>query len=87
MVYGLPGGKFWQSSMNKYFVIGFVYHLTPHRHWRVRGTPKVVGMGRILYFLIWKSPGDAGSFLFQLLLLPKRVASMSGLLKRGLILS
>ena len=86
VVYVPPGEMFWPSSMNESFVIGFISSLIPLRPWRLRGTTKVMGLGRSVSFLLREIPGDAGSVLHQLQLLLKSVASMSGVLARGLLL-
>ena len=73
--------------MHELFVIGFILPYVPYRRWRLRGAPKVLGMVRTVYFVLRDSTGDAGSVLLQLQLLPKRMASMSGVLAQGLLLS
>ena len=82
VVYGPLGAKFWPFSMHESFVIGFIYPFIPHMPWWLRGAPKFMVLGRTVYLLLWESPWDAGSFLDQLRLLPKRVASMSVVLAR-----
>ena len=42
VIYGAPGGMFWPYSMHKFLVLGFISLLIPHRHWQLRGTPKVM---------------------------------------------
>ena len=86
VVYVPPGEMFWPSSMHESFVPGFISPLIPHRPWWIRGTAKVLGLGRTVYLLIREIPEDSGSVLLQLQLLTKRVASMSLVLVRGLIL-
>ena len=66
VVYGPPGAKFWPSSMHELFVIGFILPLIPHRPWRLRGTPKVLGLGRTVSFLLRYITGYAGIVLSQL---------------------
>ena len=82
VAYVPPGDNFSPFSMHKSFFLGFIFPLIPHRTWWIRGTLKVIIMVRTVYLLLWESPWDAGSFLDQLRLLPKRVASMSVVLAR-----
>ena len=42
VIYGSPGGMFWPYSMHEFLVLGFISLLIPHRHWQLRGTPKVM---------------------------------------------
>ena len=86
VLYVPPGGKCWPSSIHESFVLGSIFPLIPHRTWRIRGAPKVIGMGRTVYFLLQESPMDAGSVIYQLWLLPKRVTSISRVLERVLLL-
>ena len=86
VVYRPPGVDVFPSSMHELFFPGFVSALIPHRTWWIMETPKVLRLGRTMYFPLRYSPADTGSFLCQLRLLPKRLESMSGLLSRGLIL-
>ena len=79
------GVIFWPTSMSNSFVIVFISPLIPHRLWRLRGTPKILGLGRLVYYFLREIPGDADSVLCQLQLLPKRVASMLGVLAWGLL--
>ena len=72
--------------MHELFVLGFIFALIPHKPWRIRGIPKVLVMERAVSFLLRESPGDAGSVLRQLQLLPNRVASMTGVLVQGFLL-
>ena len=87
VLYVPPGGKCWPSSIHESFVPGFVSSLIPHMPWQLRGAPKVMGLGSKVSFMIWESTGDSGSALRQLRLLPKSVASISGVLEWGLLLS
>ena len=61
--------------------------IIPHRPWRLRGAPNVMGLVSTVSFLSQEIPGDTGSVLCQLRLLLKRLASMSVVLERGLLLS
>ena len=87
VVYNPLGAKFWPTSMCKSFVLVFGFPLTHYRSWWLRGEPKILGLGRMMYLLIWESTGDADSVLIQLWLLPKKVVSMSGVFTQGLLLS
>ena len=80
MVYGPLGESFWLSSMHKLFVLGFILPLIPHMPCWIRGITKVKGMGRMASLMIQESPGDEGIVMHQIRLIPKRVASMSGVL-------
>ena len=80
VAYGPLGGNVSPFSMHKSFFLGFISPLLSHRTWWIRGTPKVMILVRTVSFLLQDSPRDAGSVLDQLRLLPKRVASMSGVL-------
>ena len=62
---GGGGGGGWPSSMHELFVLDFVSPLIPHRPWRIKLTTKVIGLGSTVYFMLWESPGDAGSVLHQ----------------------
>ena len=86
VLYGPSGAKFWLSSMQESFVLGFILPLIPHRHWRIRGSHKVLGLVRAVYLLLRESLGVAVIFLRQLKLLLNRVVSMSGVLERVLLL-
>ena len=68
------------------FCYWFISPLIPHRLCKIRGAPKVLGLGKAVYFLPQESPVDAGSGIRQLLLLMKMVAAISGVLVRGLLL-
>ena len=87
VVYVPPGEMFWPSSMHESFVICFIYPLIPHRTWWIRGTTKVLGLVRTVSLLIQESPGYEWSVMSQLWLLTKRVASISGVFARVLIIS
>ena len=80
MVYGPPGLKFCTTSIYKSFVFSFVAPIIPHRLWRLRGILKVTGLGRSMFYLLLESPGGAGSIMRQFWLLPKRVASVLGVM-------
>ena len=87
VVYGLPGATFVHPKCTSRLFLVFISPLIPHVPWRLRGTPKVMVLGRTVYFLLLESPGDAWSVLRQHWLPPKRVASTSGVLEQGLFLS
>ena len=87
VVYGPLGEIFWSSSMHKYFFLGFVYPLISHGTWRLKGTTKVMGLGRTVSFLIHESAGNAGSDMRQIRLLLKRLAFMPGVLEQVLLIS
>ena len=72
--------------MHESFVLDFIPPLIPHMPWRIRGTPKVIVLGRAVYFLLRESPRDTGSVLRQIQLPPKRVVYISGVLVQGLLL-
>ena len=73
--------------MKNSFVLDFVFTLILHRTCHIRGEPKVMGLGRTVYFLLWDSLVYSGSFLHKLWLLTKKVAYMSEVLAWGLLLS
>ena len=55
--------------MHESFILGFISSLIPHSPWRLRGKPTVLGLGRMVSFLIRDIPGDAGSVMRQIMLL------------------
>lgn len=75
----IPAGpSFWPSHMHEPLILGIVLPLIPHRPWELRGTPKLLGMGRKMSKpKMWEAGEEhGGRILRQLLSLPRELARM-----------
>lgn len=79
------GSNFWPKSMHEPLIVALVLPFTRHRPWELRGTPRLLGLGRRLSRLWSSSPEAGGRILRQLLLLPKKVDAVSELLARKML--
>ena len=72
-----PGSSFWPDDMFEPLWVGIVLPFSPCRPWSLKRAPLLVEMGRDLRALLETSEADAGNLLRKLLLLPKRLATLS----------
>jgi hypothetical protein len=72
-----PGSSFWPVEMYEPLWVGIVLPFIKHRPWCLRQAPLLVEMRRSLCGLLETCEADAWDLLQKLLLLPRRVDSLS----------
>jgi len=72
-----PGSSFWPADMLEPLWVGIILPFFPCRPWSLKRVPLLVEMGRDLRALLETSEADAGNLLRKLLVLPKRLATLS----------
>ena len=72
-----PGLPFWPTDMFEPLWVGIVLPFAHCRPWSLKRAPLLVEMERDLRRVFETGEGDAGNILRKLLLLPKRLASLS----------
>ena len=80
-----PGATFWPDSMFEPLWIGILLPYTHHRPWCFKRAPVLVDMGIQLRRVLPTSESDAGDILWNFLLLPRRVATLSERVARGVL--
>jgi len=72
-----PSLLFWPADMFEPLWVGVILPFSHCRPWSLKRAPLLVEMGRDLRVLLEMSEADAGNLLQKLLLLPKRLATLS----------
>ena len=80
-----PGASFWPSDMYKPLWIGVVLPFTSHRPWCLKRAPLLVELAGKLCEVCKERDIDARNILRKLLKLPRRLASVSPSVARGML--
>ena len=77
LIFVIPAGNsFWAAEMYEPLLIGIVFPFLSFSPWQLKGTPKVLSLGRKLSTL-WKSEQlDAGNILCKFCAFCRRMESM-----------
>ncbi len=80
-----PGTLFWPADMFKPLWVGVILPFSHCRLWSLKQAPLLVEMGRDLQSLLETSEADVRNLLRKLLLLPKRLATLSERMACGML--
>lgn len=80
-----PNTSFWPANMYEPLWVGIVLPFTHHRPWCLKRAPLLVEMGRELREVLAAGGSDGGHILRKLCLLPRRLASVSESVARGML--
>ena len=80
-----PGTSFWPESMFEPIWVGIVLTFVKHRPWCLKQTSRLVELGIKLRYVLLTSKVHARDILRKLLLLPRRLDSVSERVAHGVL--